>query len=426
MVSPGPLATARAPGPALDAGVLARAGSLYRDLHAHPELSGREERTAARFAAALREAGCAVTTGIGGHGVVGVLANGVGPAVMLRAELDALPVAERTGLPYASTAGALDGEGRRVPVMHACGHDLHLAAAVGAAAHLDRFRDRWRGTLLVLGQPAEETLTGAAALIADGLYERFGRPDLLLAQHAAPLPAGMVAHGSGPMTAGCLTLEVTVTGRGGHAATPHLCVDPVVLAATVVVQLQTIVSRQVGPAEQVTLTVGSLRAGHHPGVIPEEATLGVTIRALSDRVLDDVRDRVVRTVRGCCEAAGSPVEPVLRVVSRTPAYLGDPEVAVRLRAAHERTFGADRVAWWPSSLAAEDFPLLADGIPSGYWMLGVVGPRQWRAAPGGSAAEKLAALPGNHSPSFAPYAGLALPAGVEALASGALTALAPE
>ena len=221
-------------------------------------------------------------------------------------------------------------------------------------------------------------------------------------------------------------MEVVLHGRGGHAATPQLAADPVVGAAALVLRLQTVVSRQVGPAEQVTLTVGSLRAGHHPGVIPEEATLGVTIRAVSDRVLDDVRDRVVRTVRGCCEAAGSPVEPVLRVVSRTPAYRGDPEVAARLRAAHERTFGADRVAWWPSSLAAEDFPLLADGIPSGYWMLGVVGPRQWRAAPGGSAAEKLAALPGNHSPSFAPYAGLALPAGVEALASGALTALAPD
>ncbi|MGC4893471.1 amidohydrolase [Micromonospora sp. DT31] len=426
MVSPGPLATSRVPSPAPEADVLARAGSLYRDLHAHPELSGMEERTAARFAAALREVGCVVTTGVGGHGVVGVLANGVGPVVMLRAELDALPVAERTGLPYASTAEAVDGQGRRVPVMHACGHDLHLAVAVGAAARLGRVRDRWRGTLLVLGQPAEETLTGAAALIADGLHERFGRPDLLLAQHAAPLPAGMVAHGAGPMTAGCVTLEVTVAGRGGHAATPHLCVDPVVLAATIVVQLQSIVARQVGPAEQVTLTVGALRAGDHPGVIPQEATLGVTIRALSERALDDVRDRVIRTVRGCCEAAGSPAEPVLRVVSRTPAYRSDPEVGARLRTAHEETFGAERVAWWPPSLAAEDFPLLAaGGIPSGYWMLGVVGPRQWRAAPGGSAAEKLAGLPANHSPSFAPHAGLALPAGVAALAAGALTVLAP-
>ncbi|WBB71509.1 amidohydrolase [Micromonospora sp. WMMD1128] len=427
MASPGPPVTARVPGPSPEPDVLARAGSLYRDLHAHPELSGTEERTAARFASALREIGCEVTTGIGGHGVVGVLANGAGPAVMLRAELDALPVAERTGLPYASTATALDGAGRRTPVMHACGHDLHLAAAVGATAHLARRRDGWRGTLLVLGQPAEETLSGAAALVADGLHERFGRPDLLLAQHAAPLPAGMVAHGAGPMTAGCVTLEVTVTGRGGHAATPHLCVDPVVLAATIVVQLQTVVARQVGPAEQVSLTVGSLRAGHHPGVIPEDATLGVTIRALSDRTLDDVLARVTRVVRACCEAAGSPVEPVLRVVSRTPAYQGDPAVAARLRAAHERAFGAERVAWWPPSLAAEDFPLLAaGGIPSGYWMLGVVGPRQWRSAPGASAAEKLAGLPANHSPSFAPDAGLALPAGVAALAAGALTALAPE
>ena len=427
MAPPGAQTATHPTGSTVDPETVADATRLYRDLHAHPELSGMEERTAARVAAALREIGCQVTTGVGGHGVVGVLGNGAGPTVLIRAELDALPVAEETGLPYASTATGVDGDGRTVPVMHACGHDLHLAAAVGAAGHLARDRDGWRGTLLILGQPAEETMRGAAALLDDGLYERFGRPDLLLAQHAAPLPAGMVAHGTGPMTAGCVTLDISVPGRGGHAATPHLCVDPVVLAANIVVQLQAVVARQVSPADQVALTVGTLRAGHHPGVIAEHATLGVTIRALHEPTLDRVLSSVTRTVRAACEAAGSPREPTIRVVSRTPAYVADPAATARVRAAHERVFGPERVGWWPPSLASEDFPLLtAGGMPSSYWMLGIVGPRQWRAAPGASAAEKLGNLPTNHSPAFAPSIELALPAGVVALVAAARTLLATD
>ncbi|WP_349290892.1 amidohydrolase [Actinoplanes solisilvae] len=387
--------------------------ALYRDLHAHPELSGREERTAARFASALDEAGCEVTTGIGGYGVVGVLDNGPGPTVLIRAELDALPVTEKTGLPYASTTPG---------VMHACGHDLHLAAAAGAAEHLAQ--DRWPGRLLILGQPAEETLRGAAAMLDDGLYDRFGRPDLILAQHAAPLPAGMIAHGAGPMTAACVTLDITVPGRGGHAATPHLCVDPVVLAASIVVQLQTVVARQVSPAEQVALTVGTIHAGDHPGVIAEHATLGVTIRALHDSTLDRVLTRLTRLVRAACEAAGSPREPAIATVARTASYVADRAVTAGIRAAHEQAFGPERVGWWPPSLASEDFPLLTLGnsIPSSYWMLGVIGPRQWRAAPGATAAEKLAGLPTNHSPAFAPDIDVALSTGMMALAAAARTA----
>lgn len=416
---------AESAGPPVGREIIAAAARLYRDLHAHPELSGAEERTAARFAAALRGVGYQVTTGVGGHGVVGVLRNGAGPTVLIRAELDALPVAEETGLPYASTATGVAADGRTVPVMHACGHDLHLAAAAGAAAHLAQGRDGWRGTLLILGQPAEETLHGAAALIADGLYERFGRPDLLLAQHAAPLPAGMVAHGAGAMTAGCITVDVTVPGRGGHAATPHLCVDPVVLAANIVVQLQALVARQVNPADQVALTVGTLRAGHHPGVIADEAALGLTIRALREPTLDRVLDSVTRVVRAAGAAAGSPREPTARVVSRTPGYVGDPAVTARVRDAHAGVFGSERVGWWPPSLAAEDFPLLAaGGIPSSYWMLGTVGPRQWRRAPGANAAEKLGNLPTNHSPAFAPSVELALPTGVTALVVAARPLLA--
>lgn len=412
-------------GTPVDREIVAAAAQLYRDLHAHPELSGAEEHTAVRFAAALRGLGCQVTTGVGGHGVVGVLRNGAGPTVLIRAELDALPVAEETGLPYASTATGVTADGRTVPVMHACGHDLHLAAAVGAAAHLAQERDSWRGTLLTVGQPAEETLQGAAALLDDGLYDRFGRPDLLLAQHAAPLPAGMVAHGVGAMTAGCVTLDVTVPGRGGHAATPHLCVDPVLLAATIVLRLQALVARQASQDDPVALTVGTLRAGHHAAVIADEATLGVTIRSRHERTLDQVLDSVIRTIRAACAAANSPREPTVRVVSRTPAYVGDPAMTSRVRAAHLGVFGTERVSWWPPSLAAEDFPLLAvGGIPSSYWMLGTVGPRQWRTVPGATAAEKLGNLPTNHSPAFAPHVELALPTGVAALVAAARTLLA--
>ncbi|GHJ47288.1 peptidase [Catellatospora sp. TT07R-123] len=412
--------------PAVDADLSDAAVRLYRELHAHPELSGAEQQTAERFAAALRSAGHDVTTGVGGHGVVGVLANGPGPTVLLRAELDALPVAEQTGLPYASTATGRTPDGRDVPVMHACGHDLHLAAAAGAAATLTRRRDSWQGTLLVIGQPAEETLHGAAAMLADGLHERFGRPDAVLAQHAAVLPAGMVAHGAGPITAGGVTLEITITGRGGHVATPHLCVDPVVIAATAVVQLQAIVSRQTGPADPVSLSVGTIHGGSHAGVIADQVTLGVTLRALSEPTLRHLLDSTVRTVRACCDAGGCPEPPLIREASRSPVNRNDPTLAARVRAAHEAALGAERVAWWPPSLATEDFPLLGDGcIPTVYWMLGTVGPSRWRATPGGSAAEKMAALPTNHSAAFAPYDRLAVPGGIHALTTAALAVLAP-
>ncbi|MGW1072820.1 amidohydrolase [Streptomyces sp. NPDC002537] len=393
--------------------------TLYLDLHAHPELSGAEARTAGRFAAWLRAEGYRVTEGVGGHGVVGVLENGEGPSVMLRAELDALPVAERTGLPYASRVTD------PVPVMHACGHDLHLAAAAGAASVLARDRGRWRGTVTVVGQPAEETLTGARAMLDDGLYERFGRPDAVLAQHAAPLPAGMVAHGAGPVTAGGVSVDVVVHGRGGHAAMPHLAVDPVVTAAATVLRLQSVVAAETAPAEHVVLTVGRLQAGSRGNVIPDRAELGLTVRGFSEPALDRVLAAVERVVRAECAASGCPEPPEVTVVSRSPVNVPDPGLASAVREAHEEAFGAERVAGLPPSMATEDFPLFAvDGVRTAYWMLGVVGRRQWLAAPGASAAEKLAALPPNHSPFFAPSPGAALPTGVTAMVTAALRALA--
>ncbi len=288
---------------------LREAAALYIDLHAHPELSGAEARTAGRFAERLRRAGYRVSTGVGGHGVVGVLRNGVGPTVLLRAELDALPVKEETDLPYASGKVVVSPAGREVPVMHACGHDLHLACLAGAAHVLAADREDWSGTLAIVGQPAEETLEGARAMLAAGLYDLTGRPDVVLAQHSAPFPAGMLAFGAGPVMAGSVSLEITILGRGGHAATPHLAIDPVVIAAAVVLRLQTVVSREVDPAEQVVLTVGSLRAGETGNVIPAEAVIGLTIRAFATATLDRVVAAVTRMVRAECAASGRTASP---------------------------------------------------------------------------------------------------------------------
>ncbi|MFE3792981.1 amidohydrolase [Streptomyces goshikiensis] len=395
---------------------------LYLELHRDPELSGAERRTADRFAARLESAGFAVTRGIGGHGLAGVLHNGDGPTVLLRAELDALPVRETSGLPYAA-----DGE-----AAHACGHDLHLAAAAGTAALLAETPGAWRGTLMVVGQPAEETLEGARAMLADGLYRRCGRPDEVLAQHAAPLPAGMVAHGYGPVTAGSVTFRVVVHGRGGHAGAPHLAVDPVVAAAHVVTRLQTVVAREAAPAEQVAVTVGSFRAGDRANVIPDRAELALTVRAVSEASLARAAEAVERIVRAECAAAACPRDPEIVRVSASPVTHPDPGVTASVREAHTAAFGAQRVMMWPPSLATEDFALFGDaglevhgerGIRLGYWMLGAAGPAAWSRAPGATAAQKLAALPANHAPDFAPDVRTALPAGVRALTTAALARL---
>ncbi|MEU9941221.1 amidohydrolase [Streptomyces lavendulae] len=419
--SPGPASAVLAALPPL----LRPLTTLYLDLHRHPEPSGGERRTAGRFADWLESAGYATTRGIGGHGVAGVLRRGEGPTVVLRAELDALPVRETTGLAYAS-------EG---PVSHACGHDLHLAAAAGAASVLaGAAPEAWRGTLVVVGQPAEETLEGARAMLADGLYERVGRPDTVLAQHGAPLPAGMVAHGYGPMTAGSVTFRVVVHGRGGHAGAPHLTVDPVVTAAHVVTRLQTVVAREAAPSEQVAVSVGSFRAGERANVVPERAELGITVRAAGGAALARAAAGVERIVRAECAASGCPREPEIVRECESPVTHPDPVTTGVVREAHAAHFGAERVAMWPPSLATEDFGLFGDagravhgaeGVRLAYWMLGVVGPAAWAAAPGEGAAAKLAALPANHAPDFAPDVRTALPAGVGALTAAALACLDP-
>ncbi|MFG2405204.1 amidohydrolase [Streptomyces brevispora] len=396
--------------PAVSREVLRPALEFCLDVHAHPELSGAELRTADRFAALLEASGCTVARGVGGgHGVVGVLRNGEGPTVMIRAELDALPVTERTGLAYASTVPG---------VMHACGHDLHLAAAGGAVAELARTRSAWRGTVLVVGQPAEETLCGARAMLADGLYERFGTPDAVLAQHTSPAPAGTLAHAADfhtPLLAASTALDVTLYGRGGHAGTPHLTVDPVLAAAATVMRLQSVVSRETSPAEHAVLTVGSIHAGERGNVIPDTAELSLCIRALSDPVVERMAAAAERVVRAECAASGCVREPALTVTSRSPALLPDPAATAAVRGAHEALFGPDRVTDCGPLTATEDFAWFGgQGVATVYWMLGVTGAGPWRAARAGGPP-----VPANHAPEFAPDLRTALPTGITAMASAA-------
>jgi amidohydrolase len=397
---------------------------FYRDLHRHPELSGAEARTAGAFAQHLTGSGFEVTTGIGGHGVVGLLPNGSGPTVAIRADMDALPLTEATGLEYASET---DG------VMHACGHDVHVACAAGAARILAESRERWQGTVIVVGQPAEETLDGAAAMLTDGLYDRFGRPDVVLGQHVAPLPAGMLAHGHGLLMAGTAELEVVVHGRGGHGAAPHLAVDPVVLAASIVLRLQTIVSRQANPLEPLVLTVGSLRAGTRSNVIPGEARMNISIRAFSDDLLDRTVAAVERIVRGECSAVDCPQPPEILTTSRAPVNVNDPAAAARVRIAHEGEFGKQRVIDWPPSMASEDFPLFGaagaklyggPAVPTVYWFTGSTGQSTWVSAAGVTPFEKLGTLPPNHSPEFAPEPVATIHAGVRAMVAAVFAYLA--
>lgn len=398
--------------------------AFYLDLHRNPELSGRESRTAACFAGWLEGEGYEVTRDVGGHGVVGVLRNGDGPRVLLRAELDALPVRERTGLAYAS-------EGT---VMHACGHDMHLAAAAGAASLLARATGAWRGTLVVVGQPAEETLEGARAMLSDGLYERFGVPATVLAQHTAPLPAGMVAHAEEftPVLAASAGLEVVIHGRGGHAGAPHLAADPLATAAAVVMRLQGMATRETPPAEQAVVNVGSLHAGSGSNVIAERAELGITVRALSQASLERLTAAVERAVTAECTATGCPREPEIRTVSRSPVTLSDPEAGAVVRQAHRKLFGPERVCGWLPSMATEDFPLYSDaghelhggtGISAVYWMVGATGAREWSRASGSGRSGTPEPLAANHSPLFAPDVRTGLPTAVTAMTTAALACL---
>ncbi|MBC2869653.1 amidohydrolase [Streptomyces mexicanus] len=407
---------------------LAGLAEVYRDLHAHPELGFAEHRTAGIVAERLRAAGYETATGVGRTGVVGVLRNGEGPTVAVRADMDALPVREQTGLPYASTARASDGEGREVPVMHACGHDMHVTCLLGAAAELAAHRTAWRGTLLVIFQPAEELGGGARAMIDDGLYERFGRPEVVLGQHVAPLPAGFVGLHAGPAFAASDSLRVVLHGRGGHGSRPETCVDPVLMAAATVQRLQGVVAREVAGTSTAVLTVGALHAGTKPNVIPDRAEMLLSVRTFEPAVREAVLRAVERIVRGEAAASGAPREPEITRTESFPAVVNDPAACERTQRALTDALGAAHLVDPGPATGSEDVGVLADaaGAPCVYWLLGGADPTAFASARTFEDLEKaVRSQPSNHSPHFAPVVEPTLRTGVTALTSAARAWLAP-
>ncbi|MEU4893446.1 amidohydrolase [Streptomyces sp. NPDC044780] len=407
-------------------GIRTQVEDLYRDLHAHPELGLAETRTSARVAERLRAEGYEVIDGIGGTGVIGVLTRGDGPTVLLRADMDALPVAEATGLPYASTVTATDRSGREVPVMHACGHDVHVACLLGFAQLMAQAApDAWQGTLVVLFQPSEENGDGADAMLADGLVDRIPRPDVAFAQHVLPYPAGYVGVRSGAFLSAADSLRITLHGRGAHGSMPHAAVDPVVLAAMCVLRLQTIVSREVPPTTPAVLTVGSVTAGAGPNVIPETAALELNVRSYDDATRRRILEAIARCVRAESDASGAPREPSIEKLAQFPPTRNDAEVTARLDQAFRAHFG-DGAGTVDPQTASEDFSEIprALGAPYCYWAIGGADPDRYAEAERNGTVHQD--IPVNHSAHFAPLIQPTLDTGITALVVAALAWLGHE
>lgn len=379
--------------------VYPKAYALYLDLHQHPELSGSETQTAAKLATQLRALGYAVTEHVGGTGVVAILKNGPGKTIMLRTELDALPVEEKTGLPFASKVRAKDPAGRDVPVGHMCGHDLHMSALVATAAIMAHSRSSWQGTLMLVGQPAEETISGASAMIRDGIFTRFPRPDDVLALHVTnEIAAGKVGVASGIFDSNADSLRITIFGRGGHGSAPSTTIDPVVIAARTVLALQTIASREVKPGEFAVVTVGYINAGTKNNIIPDQAELGLTVRTYKADVRKQILQAVTRIADGESQAAGAPRAPLIERFEQADAVYNDPALTQRLRTALEGALTKDNVVSEDPIAASEDFSAFVEqGIPGFYLTLGGADPQKLNQARAAGTH-----LPSNHSPLFAP------------------------
>jgi len=329
---------------------------LYIDLHKNPELAFHETRTAAELARRVRALGYEVTTGIGGTGIVAILKNGPGPIVMLRTELDALPIEEKTGLPFASVVKTKNGAGETVPVAHMCGHDIHMSAWVGTAELMAKNRPQWHGTLMLVGQPAEETVSGAEAMIKDGLFTRFPKPDFALGMHDdASMPAGVVGFHSGFFRAAVSNLDMTIFGKGGHGAYPQRTVDPIVLAARIVVVLQTIVSRENNPSEPAVVTVGSIHGGTVWNIIPDQVKLQLTVRSFNPETHNRLLSAIEREAKGEAMAANAPKEPLIEVKDHTDTVYNDPQTTQRYVALARAALGADKVVEMPAQMGSEDF-----------------------------------------------------------------------
>jgi amidohydrolase len=394
--------------------------ALYKDVHAHPELSMQEKRTAALAAQHLEAAGFEVTTGVGVTGVVGLLRNGDGPTVMLRADMDALPIEEATGLPYASKATALDREGKSVPVSHMCGHDMHVTWLAGASRLLAAHRSSWRGTLMAVFQPGEETAEGAQSMISDGLFQRFPKPEVVLGQHVMVGPSGTVAGRAGAITSAADSLQIRLFGRGAHGSMPQASIDPVVMAAATVMRLQGIVSREVAAAEAAVVTVGALQAGTKENVIPDEALIKLNVRTFDEGVRKRVLAAIERIVNAEAAASGAPRPPEITTLDRYPLNVNDRDASRRLVEAFRDYFGADRVRETGPAPASEDFGSFGTDwhSPSVFWFVGGTDPELYAKA---KQENRLNQLPVNHSPKFAPVVHPTLRTGVETLVVAAKT-----
>lgn len=393
--------------------------SVYKDIHSHPELSMQENRTADIAADRLRAAGYEVTSGVGKTGVVGVLRNGDGPVVMLRADMDALPVREATGLPYASSITNTDTDGKSVPVMHACGHDMHTTWLIGAATFLARGRGAWRGTLMPVFQPAEETGAGAQAMIDDGLFRRFPKPNVILGQHVMVGHSGVIGTRSGVITSAGDSFEIRMFGRGSHGSMPQSSIDPVVMAAATVLRLQTIVSRELAPTDAAVVTVGSLQAGTKENVIPDYAVIKLNVRTFDENVRKRVLDAIERIVNAEAEASRSPEKPQITPLDRYLLVKNDPAATKLVIDAFRSYFPAGCVEETQPTTASEDFGSFGTewGVPSVFWFVGGTDPETYAKA---KQSGTIADIPTNHNPRFAPVIHPTLETGVEALAAASL------
>lgn len=395
----------------------------YMDIHAHPELSMQEQRTARIAADRLRHSGYDVTDGIGETGVVGLLRNGDGPTVLLRADMDALPVREQTGLPYASTVTATDSNGKTVPVMHACGHDMHVTWLLGAATLMASMRDAWRGTLIALFQPAEETGRGAQAMVDAGLLARFPKPDVVLGQHVMVGPAGSIGSRAGVITSAADSLQIRMFGRGAHGSMPQASIDPVVMAASTVLRLQTIVSRELAAAEAAVVTIGSLQAGDKENVIPDEAVIKLNVRTFDENVRARVLAAITRIVNAEAAASGAPKPPEITPLDRYSLVSNDPTATQRVVEAFRTYFGSERLREAKPTSASEDFGVFGAAwqTPSVFWFVGGTDPKRYADA---KQSGRVREIPTNHNPAFAPVLHPTLATGVATMVVAAQAWLA--
>jgi hippurate hydrolase len=396
---------------------------LYKELHRNPELSLQEIRTAAKLADELKKLGFTVTTKLGGTGIVGVLKNGEGPTILVRTDMDALPVTEATGVPYASKVRVRDKAGKEVGVMHACGHDVHMTCWVGAARTLVALKEHWKGTLVFIGQPAEEIGTGARQMLEAGLYDKFPKPDYCLALHAdASRPVGTIGYTEGLAMANVDSVDIRVKGKGGHGASPHLTVDPIVLAARIVLDLQTLVSREINPLDSAVVTVGSIHGGTKHNIIPDEVLLQITVRSFKDSVRKQLLDGIKRIAEGCAKAANAPPPEVTVDLSEfTPALNNDPELTRKTVKVLKQALGDKNVTPRDPVMGGEDFSRYAQGkTPVFMWFLGTIDPKRIAQAE-----KEGKSLPSMHSPLYFPNPEPSVRVGVTSLTLGVLNLARP-